>query len=105
MRAYFEKLERCTYVHDPGQGKPNPTRHGYKGWLTTTGLDLTLGLGDPAVLQTVLKAIKAAWLEGFSGVLPESAAGSERLADTRSSRASPSRRWPRSKAAARARAS
>ncbi len=71
MRAYFEKLERCTYVKDPGQGKPNPTRHGYKGWLSTTDLDLTLGLGDPAVLQTVLKAIKAAWLEGLTGPLPD----------------------------------
>ncbi len=71
MRAYFEKLERCTYVKDPGEGKPNATRHGYKGWLTTTDLDLTLGLGDPAVVQTVLKAVKAAWLEGFSGLLPE----------------------------------
>jgi choline dehydrogenase len=71
MRAYFEKLERCTYVKDPGPGKPNPTRHGYKGWLSTADFDLTLGLGDPAVLQTVWKAIKAAWMEGFSGVLPE----------------------------------
>jgi choline dehydrogenase len=66
MRAYFEKLERCTYSSNPA------ARHGSKGWLTTTDLDLTLGLGDPAVVQTVLKAIKAAWLEGFSGgVLPE----------------------------------
>ena len=71
MRAYFEKLERCTYVKDPGEGKPNPTRHGYKGWLSTADLDLTLGLGDPAVVQTVLKAVKAAWLEGFSGALPD----------------------------------
>jgi choline dehydrogenase len=71
MRAYFEKLERCAYVKDPGQGQPNPSRHGYKGWLTTKNLDLTLGLGDPAVLQTVLKAIKTAWLEGMSGVLPD----------------------------------
>jgi choline dehydrogenase len=71
MWAYFEKLERCTYVRDPGNGQPNPTRHGYKGWLTTAGLDFTLALGDPAVLQTVLKAIKEAWLEGFSGVLPD----------------------------------
>ena len=71
MRAYFEKLERCTYVKDPGEGKPNPTRHGYKGWLTTTDLDLTLGFGDPAALQTVLKAIKAAWREGLTGPLPD----------------------------------
>lgn len=71
MRAYFERLERCTYAKDPGQGRPNPTRHGYKGWLTTTDLDLKLGLGDPAIVRTVLKAIKAAWLEGFSGALPD----------------------------------
>lgn len=71
MRAYFEKLERCTYVKDPGSGNPNPTRHGYRGWLTTTDLDLTLGLGDPAVVQTVLRAVKAAWLEGLSGALPD----------------------------------
>jgi choline dehydrogenase len=71
MRAYFEKLERCAYVTDPGTGNPNPTRHGYKGWLTTTALDLAMGLGDPAVLQTVLQAIQTAWLEGFGGVLPK----------------------------------
>ncbi len=71
MRAYFERLERCTYVKDPGEGKPNPTRHGFKGWLTTTGLDLKLALGDPDVLQTVWKAIKTAWLEGMSGALPD----------------------------------
>ena len=70
MRSYFEKLERCTYVPNPGAGKPNPTRHGFTGWLTTTGLDLKLALGDPAILQTVWKAIKTAWSESGS-VLPE----------------------------------
>ena len=65
MRGYFKKLERCTYSKDPASG------HGDQGWLTTTGFDLTLGLGDPAVVQTVLKAIKTAWLEGLSGILPE----------------------------------
>ena len=65
MRGYFKKLERCTYARDPASG------HGDQGWLTTTGFDLTLGLGDPAVVQTVLKAIKTAWLEGLSGILPE----------------------------------
>jgi choline dehydrogenase len=71
MRAYFEKLERCAYVRDPGPGQPNPSRHGYKGWLGTAGLDLTLGLGDPAVVRTVLEAVKGAWKEGFSGALPD----------------------------------
>jgi choline dehydrogenase len=66
MRAYFEKLERCTYSKDPAA-----SRHGKNGWLTTADLDLSLGLGDPAVLQTVLRAIKAAWLEGMTGLLPE----------------------------------
>jgi choline dehydrogenase len=65
MRAYFEKLERCDYKTDPA------ARHGTNGWLTTKDLDLTIGLGDPAVVQTVFKAIKTAWLEGFSGVLPD----------------------------------
>ena len=65
MRAYFEKLERCTYESNPA------TRHGTKGWLTTTGLDLKLGLGDPDILNTVWEASKAAWLEGHGGVLPQ----------------------------------
>jgi choline dehydrogenase len=65
MRAYFQKLERCTYNSDPA------ARHGSDGWLTTTGYDLKLGLGDPAIFQTVWKAIKAAWQEGISGALPE----------------------------------
>ena len=71
MRGYFESLERCTYVHDPGEGQPNPTRHGYKGWLSTTGFDLALGLGDPAIMRTVMGAIKEAWREGMTGPLPE----------------------------------
>jgi choline dehydrogenase len=64
MRGYFEKLERCTYDTNPA------SRHGTKGWLTTTGLDLKLGLGDPDVLRTVWEASKAAWKEGHGGVLP-----------------------------------
>jgi len=64
MHAYFEKLERCTYETNPA------TRHGFKGWLTTTGLDLKLGLGDPDILKTVLAASIAAWKEG-GGLLPD----------------------------------
>lgn len=69
MRKYFEDIERCQYVTDPAELKAS--RHGSKGWLTTTGFDLTLGLGDPAVVQTVLDAIVAAWKEGVGGVLPK----------------------------------
>ncbi len=68
MRKYFEDIERCEYVTDPVQQAAS--RHGSKGWLTTTGFDLTLGLGDPAVVQTVFDAILAAWKEGVGGVLP-----------------------------------
>ncbi|HEX7150257.1 MAG TPA: GMC family oxidoreductase [Thermoanaerobaculia bacterium] len=65
MRGYFQKLERCTYSNDPA------ARHGTSGWLTTTGIDLALGLGDPDMLRIVLKASIAAWKEGFSGSLPD----------------------------------
>ena len=65
MRGYFEKLERCTYDTSPA------SRHGTKGWLSTTGLDLKLGLGDPDILRTVWEASKAAWKEGYSGALPD----------------------------------
>jgi choline dehydrogenase len=64
MRGYFEKLENCSYEKDPA------TRHGTTGWLTTTGLDLTLGLGDPDILNTVWAASKAAWKEA-GGLLPK----------------------------------
>lgn len=70
MREYFRKIERCQYVPNPGKDKPNPTGHGYDGWLTTTGYDLKLGLGDPEVLQTVLDASLAAWKQKKGGLLP-----------------------------------
>ncbi len=71
MRSYFERLERCEYVRNPGAGQPNPTRHGYDGWLTTTGPDLSLVFGDKALIQTILLAINGAWKEGLSGLLPD----------------------------------
>jgi len=66
MRGYFEKLERCTYEKNPAA-----TRHGTDGWLTTTGLDWKLGLGDPDILKTVWEASRTAWKQGFGGVLPD----------------------------------
>jgi choline dehydrogenase len=72
MRTYFERLERCGYVTKPGKGQPNPTRHGYDGWLNTTGPDLKLAFGDPALLQTVLDAIITSWKKRVGGsVLPQ----------------------------------
>jgi len=71
MRAYFERLEWCGYVDKPGAGQPNPTRHGFAGWLHTTGPELELVFQDKALLETVLKAVFGAWLEGLSGPLPQ----------------------------------
>lgn len=71
MQRYFERLECCTYVRDPGPGKPNPTGHGYGGWLTTTKVDPMLGWGDPGIMKTVRRAIMAAWKEGYSSMLPD----------------------------------
>jgi choline dehydrogenase len=71
MRSYFERLERCGYVPKPGTGQPNPSRHGWDGWLTTTGPDLSLVFGDKALIQTILDAILGAWKAGVSGPLPQ----------------------------------
>jgi choline dehydrogenase len=71
MRAYFERLERCGYVPKPGAGQPNPTRHGFAGWLDTTGPELGLVFQDKALLETVLKAVFGAWLGGIGGPLPQ----------------------------------
>ena len=71
MRAYFERLERCGYLQKPPQGQPNPSRHGYDGWLSTTGPDLSLVFGDKALIQTILDAVIGAWKEGVGGALPQ----------------------------------
>ena len=51
--------------------QPNPTRHGYEGWLSTTGPDLTLAFGDAALVETCLEAVKVAWAQGLSGLVPD----------------------------------
>src|SRR6266851_4292469 len=71
MRTYFERLERCGYVGKPAPGQPNPTRHGYDGWLSTTGPDLSLVFGDKALIDTILNAIIGAWKDGVGGPLPQ----------------------------------
>jgi len=72
MRSYFERLERCGYVPKPGAGQPNPARHGWQGWLNTTGPEISLVFGDKAMSQTVLDAIFGAWREGIGGrLLPQ----------------------------------
>jgi choline dehydrogenase len=67
MRGYFERLERCGYVKRPAAGAADPSRHGFDGWLPTTGPDLKLAFGDPALLETVLDAVGTAWKQGVGG--------------------------------------
>lgn len=69
MRKYFEELECCGYEKDPGPGQPNPSRHGYKGWLNTTGPDIKLVFSDDAVLKTVLTAVGTALGSGINPLL------------------------------------
>src|SRR6185295_19467044 len=71
MRSYFERIERCGYLPQPGAGQPNPARHGWEGWLPTTSPDIGLVFGDKALLQTVLDAVIGVWEEGGSGLLPQ----------------------------------
>src|SRR5262245_57887634 len=66
MRKYFEKLERCEYVTPPGESAPNPTRHGYNGWLTTSKADPKLAVTDPQLLKTIASAALAALLSSVA---------------------------------------
>jgi choline dehydrogenase len=69
MRGYFERLERCGYIKRPAAGQPNPTRHGYDGWMSITGPDLKLAFGDQALLETTFEALATAWHEGGLGTV------------------------------------
>ncbi|MCA9470490.1 MAG: GMC family oxidoreductase N-terminal domain-containing protein [Nitrospirales bacterium] len=64
MRKYFERLERCQYVDEPGEGNDNPTRHGFDGWLTTVTADPKLVVGD----RSLKKLIKATLTESIFNV-------------------------------------
>ncbi len=70
MRTHFEHLERCGYLPRPRAGEPNPSRHGWDGWLSTSGPDLALAFGDRALVQTIFDAVIGAWKEGVGGPLP-----------------------------------
>jgi choline dehydrogenase len=76
MRAYFERLERCQYYPQSVLRKiiiwlleflrlrgKNPTRHGFKGWLTTNMADPTLALEDHELLRVLKGAVKEAWAD------------------------------------------
>lgn len=55
MRSYFERLERCEYVKAPSDSNHNPSRHGFKGWLTTNVANPTLLVQD----RDLIKLVKA----------------------------------------------
>jgi len=71
MREYFERLECCGYLPQPGAGQRDPTRHGWQGWLNTTGPDLALAFDDQGLVQTILGAVNGAWKAGLIGPLPQ----------------------------------
>ena len=78
MRAYFERLEACSYISTPrripkipllrkilprlpfvGGFFENRSRHGYDGWLTTKLADPSLALGDKQLVKVILSAAKS----------------------------------------------
>jgi len=70
MRRYFERLERCEYVDPPlltNLPLVDESRHGFKGWLTTTIADPTLILQDLVLLKLVKAAAKQS-LEELGGL-------------------------------------
>jgi choline dehydrogenase-like flavoprotein len=71
MRSYFERIERCGYLSPPGAGQPNPSRHGWQGWLATAKAETSLVFGDQALFETILDAIFGAWKEGVGGAVPQ----------------------------------
>lgn len=68
MRKYFERMENCRYRPFPPWRwiykllRINPTRHGFKGWLSIEkAIPLTAVLGDPNLLTTFVKSARTAF--------------------------------------------
>jgi choline dehydrogenase-like flavoprotein len=66
MRTYFEKMENCD--HRPlsrwlAKIGINPSRHGFRGWLTTQLAAPAVALQDPALVATVVKSTLKAFEE------------------------------------------
>lgn len=64
MRSYFELMEDCH--HRPthralAKVGPNPTRHGWKGWMQTEKAIPTSVLGDGDLVETILESAHAAF--------------------------------------------
>ena len=60
MWKYFQRVERCSYRHAPRLGEPDPSGHGYDGWLTTSRVDPDVALGDHEVVRTVISTARFA---------------------------------------------
>jgi choline dehydrogenase-like flavoprotein len=63
MRSYFERIERC--AHRPGErpagpSAPNPSRHGWSGWLQTEHAIPRAAFRDKDLRTTILESAKAA---------------------------------------------
>ena len=59
MRAYFQRLERCTYYRWYRRLLGNRRRHGLHGWLSTSLPDARLGLHDCMLMRTIIGAARA----------------------------------------------
>jgi len=62
MRAYFERLENC--AHRPGERRrshlgPNPSRHGWDGWLHTESMVPSAAIRDRDLRTTILESARA----------------------------------------------
>lgn len=64
MRTYFEKLEKCAHRPDerpPGGGAgPNPSRHGWTGWLQTEKSIPRAAFRDRDLRDTIFETARAA---------------------------------------------
>lgn len=63
MRAYFERLERCEHRADerpPGGAGPNPSRHGWSGWLQTEKAIPRAAFRDRDLRTTIIESARAA---------------------------------------------
>jgi choline dehydrogenase len=92
MRRYFERLERCDYLLEPGTypknfwrklalfvlrgfgmaSRANPSRHGFGGWLHTNLADPLLVIHDSelvGIIEAAAKAAGALAVFGAKGIL------------------------------------
>jgi len=63
MRRYFERMENCN--HRPllrflSWFGINPSRHGFRGWLSTQMAAPKVAVGDPGIVETLVKSVKVA---------------------------------------------